>query len=110
MSKNYTKIGELTVCDTSFIYSRVLCLQKVQNIEMFDVYTYEFAAIPPSLFDEKTGTMCQSAKSILKLEHTLVHYHQAPAGCIILEWIDVLCHGQLAGHLKEKSRITLNHF
>lgn len=27
--------------------------------EMTDVLAYELTAIPPSLFDEKTGAMCQ---------------------------------------------------
>ena len=41
-------------------------MQKVQNIEMADVLSYELEAIPPSLFGEKNGSMRLSTKSTIK--------------------------------------------
>lgn len=54
------------VSDLSLIYSPVLCLQKVRDINMKDVLGYELSYAPPSMF-EKTGDMrISKAKSALK--------------------------------------------
>ena len=95
MSKQHTKIGSVTVYDTSLIYSRVLCLQKVRDINMQDVLSYELAAFPPSMFDEKTGDMrLTSSKSTLKTKLQVEKSSRAVAppdafvldGCAIL-WV-----------------------
>lgn len=95
MSKQHTKIGSVTVYDTSLIYSRVLCLQKVRDINMQDVLSYELAAFPPSMFDEKTGDMrLTSSKSTLKTKLQVDKSSRAVAppdafvldGCAIL-WV-----------------------
>ena len=57
MSKSHTKIDNFTVFNTSLIYSRLLCLKKVREIDMNHILFYELAEIHPSLFDEKTGDM-----------------------------------------------------
>ena len=40
-------VGDVGVFDTSLIFSRVLCLQKVKDIDMKDVMGYKLAVVPP---------------------------------------------------------------
>ena len=59
-------MSKVPVCGPSLIYSRVLCLQKVRDVNMKDVLGYELSHVPPSMFD-KTGDMrISKAKSTLK--------------------------------------------
>jgi len=51
-SRKKVSVGDVGVCDTSLIYSRVMCLQKVRDIDTKDVLGYELAGVPPSMFDE----------------------------------------------------------
>ena len=67
MSASRTNVimGDVGVFDTSLIFSRVLCLQKVRDIDTKDVMGYKLAGVPPSMFDE-TGEM-----RITKSKYTL---------------------------------------
>lgn len=61
------KVNDISVHDTSLIYSRVLGLQKARDINLKDVLSHELAGIPPSMFDEKSGEMrLHSSKHVLK--------------------------------------------
>ena len=56
----------VSLCVIPLIYSRLLCLQKVRDVNMKDVLGYELPYAPPSMFD-KTGEMrISKAKSTLK--------------------------------------------
>ena len=56
-SRTNVIVRDVGVFDTSLIFSRVLCLQKVRDIDMKNVMGYKLAGVPPSMFDE-TGEMC----------------------------------------------------
>ena len=92
-SKKQNTVDNVQVYDTSLIYSRVLGLQKVRDIDLKDVLSYELAAIPPSLFDEKSGEMrLSSSKSTLKskLKVELTDRRSSPADAIVLDGCAVL--------------------
>ena len=63
--KKRVKVGDVPVYDPSLIYSRVLCLQKVRDINMKDVLNYELASAPPSMFDKSGEMRITKAKSSL---------------------------------------------
>ncbi len=60
------KVGDVPVFEPSLIYGRVLCLQKVRDINMKDVPSYELAFAPPSMFDKSGEMRITKAKSSLK--------------------------------------------
>ena len=67
MGKKHVKVDKVPVYDPSVIYLRILGLQKARDINLKEVMKYELAAIPPSIFDEKTGEMrLIQSKSCLK--------------------------------------------
>ena len=54
-------------CDSGLIFARVTALMSTRAINLNDVLTYELAAVPTSIFDEKSGELTISkSKSILK--------------------------------------------
>ena len=93
LSKKQNKIDNVHGFDTSLIYSRVLCLQKVRDIDLKDALSYELAAIPPSLFNEKSGEMrVASSKSNLKskLKVELTDRRSGSANAIVLDGCAIL--------------------
>lgn len=91
-SKKRVRVGDVAVFDTSLIFSRVLCLQKVRDINMKEVLGYELAAVPPSLFDE-AGEMCiTKSKSTLrtKLQVEVTERHLILPDAIVLDGCAVL--------------------
>ena len=52
--------------DTSLLFSRVLCLQKVRYIDIRDVMGYKLAGVPPIMFDETGEIHIIKSKSTLK--------------------------------------------
>ncbi len=65
-SRKKVTVDGVSAFDTSLIFSRVLCLQKVRDIDMNDVLGYELSGVPPSMF-EGTGEMrITKSKSTLK--------------------------------------------
>ena len=110
-------INGVPVCDPSLIYSRVLCLQKVRDINMKDVLGYELSYAPPSMF-EKTGDMrISKAKSALKtkLQVELTVRHSAPPKAIVLDGCAILwvirwpAHGVVRDFVENVFQYTANH-
>ena len=67
MGKKHIKVDKVAVYDPSVIYLRILGLQKARDINLKEVMKYELAAVPPSIFDDKTGEMrLTPSKSCLK--------------------------------------------
>ena len=54
-------------CDSGLIFARVMALMSTRASNLNDVLKYELAAVPTSIFDEKSGELRTSkSKSILK--------------------------------------------
>ena len=66
VSKKRVNIDSVAVFDTSLIYSQVLCLKKIRNIDMKEVLHHELAGVPPSMFDESDDMCIATSKSTLK--------------------------------------------
>ena len=62
------------VYDTRLIYSRVLGLQKVRNINLQDILKYELAPVPPSMFEHNGDIRITKSKSILKQQLQVIAY------------------------------------
>ena len=65
-SRKKIKIEGEHVYDTNLIYSRVLGLQTVRDINLQDVMKYELAPIPTSIFEENGDMHITKTKSVLK--------------------------------------------
>ena len=78
--------------DTALIFSRVLCLQKVRDIDMKDVMQYELAGVPPSMFDETGEMRITKSKSTLKtkLQVDLTERRSIPSDAILLDGCAIL--------------------
>ena len=93
VSRKHIKVDNIPIYDTSLIYSRVLCLQKVRDINLKYVLSYELAAIPPSMFDDKSGEMrLTTTKSSLKtkLQVEVADRRTVPADVVVLDGCAVL--------------------
>ena len=107
-SKKKVSVGDVAVFDTSLIFSRVLCLQKVRNIDMKEVLGYELAAVPHSMFDKAGDMRITKAKSTLKtkLQVELTDHHSVPPDAIVLDGCAVLwiirwpTHGLVKDYIK----------
>lgn len=55
-SHKQTKIGKKPILDTSFIYSRILCLQSTRDIDMKITMRHELSPVPTALFED-TGDL-----------------------------------------------------
>ena len=78
--------------DLSLIYGRVSCLQKVRDINMKDVLSYELAFAPPSVFDKSGEMRNTKAKSSLntKLQVEQSECLSTPANVIVLDGCAIL--------------------
>ena len=79
--------------DAQLIITRVLCMQKVREINLKDVLSYELAGILPSMFDEKSEEMhLSTSKSKLKtkLQVQVTGRRSVPADVIILDECAIL--------------------
>ena len=65
VSRKSVKFGTSTVYDTQLIYSRVMGLVSTRPIDLQDLFNYELAPLPTSMFDDN-GNMRISTKSVLK--------------------------------------------
>ena len=92
VSKKRLNIDGVAVFDTLLIYSRVLCLQKVRNIDMKEVLHHEPAGVPPLMFDESSDMSIAASKSTLKsiLQPKLAHFRSQPPDAIILDGCAIL--------------------
>ena len=107
-SRKKVNVGDVGVFDTSLIFSRVLCLQKVRDIDMKDVMGYELAGVPPSMFDETGEMRITKSKSTLKLklqvevtDRRSIHPDAIILdGCAILWVINWPSHGIVEDYIK----------
>lgn len=90
--KKRVKVGDVPVYDPSLIYGRVLCLQKVRDINMKDVLSYELASAPPSMFDKSGEMRITKAKSSLKtkLQVEQSERFSTPPDVIVLDGCAIL--------------------
>ena len=65
-SRKHIKVGQVPVYDTKLIYSRVLGLQKVRDINLKDILKFELAPVPPSMFEDNGDLKITKSKSVLK--------------------------------------------
>ena len=92
VTRKQVNVGDVGVFDTSLIYSRVMCLQKVRDIDMKDVLGYELAAVPPSMFDETSEMHITKSKSTLKtnLQVELTDRRSIPPDVLVLDGCAIL--------------------
>ena len=108
ISRKKVTVGDVGVFDTSLIFSRVLCVQKVQDIDMKDVLGYELAGVPPSMFDETGEMRITKSKFALKakLQVEITGHRSAPSDAIVLDGCSVIwvvqwpAHGTVQNYIK----------
>ena len=66
VSRRQVKVGQEPVYDTILIYSRLLGLQKVRDINMQDILKYELVPVPLSMFEDNADMRNTKSKSISK--------------------------------------------
>ena len=65
--KKTVKVGNVVVADTSLIFHRVIALQLAnKSINAKEIFEYELAPFPMSLFDQSGDIRIDKAKSQLK--------------------------------------------
>ena len=63
-------VDTMEQCDLGLIFARVTALMSTRAIKLNGMWKYELAAVPTSIFDEKSGEIRISrSKSILKRKH-----------------------------------------
>ena len=63
-------VDTMEQCDLGLIFARVTALMSTRAIKLNVMLKYELAAVPTSIFDEKSGEIRISrSKSILKRKH-----------------------------------------
>jgi len=66
VSRKQIKVGQTPVYDTGLIYSRVLGLQAVRDINLKDILKFELAPVPPSMFEDNGDMRITKSKAVLK--------------------------------------------
>ena len=66
MENKKTKTQVVEVYNTEFMYSRVMCLLSVDQISLDDLFNYELAPVPTSLFADTGEARYPKGKSTLK--------------------------------------------
>ena len=66
VSRKGVKFGTGTVYDTQLIYSRVMGLVSTQPVDLQDLFNYELAPLPTSMFDDNGNMRISTSKSVLK--------------------------------------------
>ena len=66
VSRKGVKFGTGTVYDTQLIYSRVMGLVSTGPIDLEDLFNYELASLPTSVFDDNGIMRISTSKSVLK--------------------------------------------
>ena len=65
-SKKSVKAGEVEFFNTEVIYSRVMCLLRIERIELEEVLKYELAPVPLSLLESNREMRHSTSKADLK--------------------------------------------
>ena len=65
-SKRSVKTGEVEFFNTEVIYSRVMCLLRIERIELEEVLKYELAPVPLSLLESNREMRHSTSKADLK--------------------------------------------
>lgn len=66
VSKKGVKCGSGTVYDTQLIYSWVMGLVSTRPIDLKELFSYELAPLPTSMFDDNGSMRIATSKSVLK--------------------------------------------
>ena len=92
VSKKQIKVGPADVFDTTLIYSRVLCLQQVHDINIRDVLQYELSPVAPSMFEDNGDIRICKSKATLKnrLQVEVSSRFVEPADVILIDGCAVL--------------------
>lgn len=115
--KKRVSVGDVVVFDTLLIFSRVLCLQKVRDINMKEVLSYELAAVPSSMFNEAGEMRITKSKSTLKtkLQVELTDRRSILPDAIVLDGCAVLwvirwpTHGLVQDYIKNLVDYIASH-
>ena len=91
-TKKCLKVGSGNAYDMEKLYARLLVMSERRNIQLQDLFKYELAPVPPSLFDEY-GDMRKGPKNILlkKLAFTESN-HLVPVDLEIVDGNEALYH------------------
>ena len=66
VSRKGVKLGTGTVYDTQLIYSRVMGFVSTRPIDLQDLFNYELAPLPTSMFDDNGNMRISTSKSVPK--------------------------------------------
>ena len=90
--QKHAKVGQMQVFDPSLIYSRIMCLQQVHDINIRDVLKHELSPVPPSLFEDNGEMRITKSKATLKkrLEVEVPSRFVEPAEATIIDGCAVL--------------------
>ena len=64
--RKHVKVGQEAVYDPNLIYSRVLGLHSVRDVNLKDIMQFELAAVPPSMFEDSGDMRITKTKSVMK--------------------------------------------
>ena len=63
-------VGTMEQCDLGLIFARVIALMSTRALKLNVMLKYELAAVPTSIFDEKSSAIrIYTSKSIIKRKH-----------------------------------------
>lgn len=65
-SKKSAKAEEVEIFNTGVIYSRIVCLLRLERIELEEVLKYELSPVPLSLFDSNGDMKHSTSKADFK--------------------------------------------
>ena len=83
-------------CDLGFIFARVTALMSTREINLNDMLKYELAAVPTSIFDDKSGDLrISTSKSIIKHQVEVTNPSIGIRTAVVIDGCAILCALQL---------------
>ena len=83
--KKRVKVGDVGIYNMEQLYGRLLVISQSRDIQLSDVFKYELAPVPSSIFDEY-GDMRKGSKAVLV--HKLAVFATSPLGPVDAELVD----------------------
>jgi len=83
--KKRVKVADATIYNMEQLYGRLLVISQSRDIQLSEVFKYELAPVPSSIFDEY-GDMRKGSKAILV--HKLAVFATSPLGPVDAELVD----------------------
>ena len=83
--KKRGKVGDATIYSMEQLYGRLLVISQSRDIQLSEVFKYELAPVPSSIFDEY-GDMRKGSKAILV--HKLAVFATSPLGPVDAQLVD----------------------